>query len=318
MSLANLNADDVLAAEADAYMTCAFRLSYIFGDAAIERLLKVPANSLEAAKENWAASTDKSASAVADAPLLASIAFDYAWLGKAPGDAHSEDLVTDLLAIAQFFSVDTGMDAHDRSWPYAVIEGMPSNEILVSVCRAAYARWAIANDHSVSLPDLAALARVSEKTIRMAANPKNPGALKTTKQGNRTVVEADDALAWLSKRSDFRPTDTTTVDASGALLSVPEQLKNTRAAAERTNRFATALATAEIPLASWLHVEDGAGHPDLKGIDAVRLATAARHLALPHPEEFARRVIEHVFDNRQAKDRERLRRELAKLTSAQA
>lgn len=318
MSLANLTAHDVQAAEADAYMTCAFRLSYIFGNAAIERLLKLPGNALDTAKDQWASGPDKCTLPVADAPLLASIAFDYGWLGKAPRAGHIDDLVTDLLAIAQFFSVDTGLDAHDRSWPYAVIEGMPSNEILVSVCRAAYARSAIANDHVVSLPELAALARVSEKTIRMAANPKNPGALKTTKQGNRTVVEPGDALAWLTRRPDYRPTDTSNIGASGALLAVPEQLKTARVVAEKDGRFAAALATAEIPLSSWLHVEDGTGHPDLKGVDAIRLATAARHLELPHPEEFARRVIEHVFDNRQAKDRERLRRELAKLASAQA
>ena len=315
MSLANLTLEDVLAAQADAYLTCAFRLSYIFGDAAIERLLKLPAQSLGATMEQWASTSDKVGRPVADAPLMAGTAFDYAWLGKAPRDGHINDVVTDLVAIGQFFSVDSGMDAHDRSWPYALIGGMPSNEILVSVCRAAYARWAIANDYSVSLPELAALARVSDKTIRMAANPKNPAALKTSKNGTRTVVEADDALAWLSRRADYRPTDTSTVSSTGALLAVPEQMKNARLAAEPDGTFSAALSAGDIPLASWLHAEDGTGHPDLKGMDAVRLATVARHLELPQPEDFARRVIEHVYDNRKAKDADRLRRELAKLSS---
>lgn len=315
MSLANLSIDDVLAAEADAYLTCAFRLSYIFGEPAIERLLQLPAQSLKSAMEDKASNPDKVAESVADAPLLAAAAFDYAWLGKTPRHGHVDDLITDLTAIGQFFSVDSGMETHDRSLPYSVLAGLPSNEILASLCRAAYARWAISSDMDVSLPDLAALARVSDKTIRMAANPKVPGALKTKKLGNRTVVTAEDALAWLSRRPDFRPTDTSTVTAGGMLVGVPEQLKNTRLAAEPNGRFSSALASNEIPLATWMSIEGGDGHPDLEGLEAARLASIARDLGLLHPEEFARRVIEHVYDNRSAKDAERRRRELATLST---
>jgi hypothetical protein len=310
MSLANLSIEDVLAAETDAYLTCAFRLSYLFGEPAIERMLQLPPNGLKATMEGRTAT-------VADAPLLAATAFDYAWLGKAPRHGHVDDLVTDLAAIGQFFSVDSGMDAHDRSLPYSVIGGIPSNEILASLCRAAHARWAISSDMDVSLPDLAALARVSDKTIRMAANPKVPGALKTKKLGNRTVVSPEDALAWLSRRPDFRPTDTSTAAPGGALVAVPDQLRNARQSAESAERFAAALAASGIPQDTWMSLEGGAGHPDLAGLEAGRLIAFARHLELLHPEEFARRVIEHAYDNRSAKDAERRRRELAKLSAGQ-
>ena len=315
MSLAQLTIDDVLAAEADAYLTCAFRLSYIFGQGAIERMLQLPSGGLKLRMVERATNPATVGGLVSDAPMLAAVAFDYAWQGKAPQHGHASDLVADLQAIGQFFSEDTGMDAHDQSLPYAVIAGLPSNQILVSLCKAAYARWAISAGMDLSLTELADLARVSEKTIRMAANPKVAGALKTKKVGNRTAVAPEDALAWLSRRPDFCPTDNSTITAEGSQIEVPEQLRNARQSAEADGRFSSALVASGIPLATWTSLEAGAGHPDLKGLEAERLTLLAGRLELRNPDDFARRVIDHVYDNRRAKDTQRRRHELAKISA---
>lgn len=58
----------------------------------------------------------------------------------------------------------------------------------------------------ISIEELAALAKVSEKTLRMAANPKNEVALRTKKNGHRTFITTEDAMDWLARRPDFVPT----------------------------------------------------------------------------------------------------------------
>lgn len=63
-------------------------------------------------------------------------------------------------------------------------------------------RWDHVDDSlgQLTLPDLAFLAGIDEKTVRNLANPKGKEPLVTVKHGSRTYVERDVALEWLKKR----------------------------------------------------------------------------------------------------------------------
>ena len=79
--------------------------------------------------------------------------------------------------------------------------------MLKSVMAAALARYILHEGDDVTFDQLAALAQVAEKTVRMAANPKLKNALRTiSAPGNRAYIRAEDALEWLGRRKDFRPT----------------------------------------------------------------------------------------------------------------
>jgi transcriptional regulator with XRE-family HTH domain len=65
------------------------------------------------------------------------------------------------------------------------------------------------DDEPLELKELAAIAGLKEKTVRMAAigQDKNPD-LVTFKDGSRTYVQPEEAKRWLAKKnSDYRPID---------------------------------------------------------------------------------------------------------------
>ncbi len=68
------------------------------------------------------------------------------------------------------------------------------------------ARWSLYRGERIDLTQIAMLAGLAEKTVRMAANPKGKDPLVTTKDGHRTFVEPIEALRWLSTKPAFRPT----------------------------------------------------------------------------------------------------------------
>ncbi|EIL97313.1 helix-turn-helix domain-containing protein [Rhodanobacter thiooxydans] len=71
---------------------------------------------------------------------------------------------------------------------------------------AAHARKAIDDGGRVTIEWLAALANVSERTIRSATNASNPNAMPIIKEGHWTFIDASHALQWISRRNDFAPT----------------------------------------------------------------------------------------------------------------
>lgn len=58
-----------------------------------------------------------------------------------------------------------------------------------------------------TIKQIATLANMDEKSVRNAANPKNPDALKTFRDvDGSTKVTRDDAIAWLKGRRSYKPT----------------------------------------------------------------------------------------------------------------
>ncbi|PTU79108.1 hypothetical protein DBO86_10540 [Pseudomonas indoloxydans] len=63
-----------------------------------------------------------------------------------------------------------------------------------------------ATSHKLNLKEIGVLARMEEKSVRNATQPKAPDRLQTCKEGTRTVVEFHEALRWLKGRRHFKPT----------------------------------------------------------------------------------------------------------------
>lgn len=64
----------------------------------------------------------------------------------------------------------------------------------------------------LSLAEVAMLANMDERSVRNAANPRLATHLKTAQRGNRTFVEPEEALRWLSDRKGFKPTKPTDLE----------------------------------------------------------------------------------------------------------
>lgn len=121
---------------------------------------------------------------------------------------------------------------HEISVAVELLEGnlvTPGGESLVSpeektslnqIVTAAIARKDLHEGEGIDINELAALAGVAEKTVRAATNPKSPNPLVVRKMGHWSVVEASDALAWLSRRPGFKPTRFETVAKAPPELQV--------------------------------------------------------------------------------------------------
>lgn len=58
----------------------------------------------------------------------------------------------------------------------------------------------------LTLNEIAFLAQMTEKSVRNATQPNAPDRLHTRKEGTRTVVDSHEALRWLKRRRNFKPT----------------------------------------------------------------------------------------------------------------
>lgn len=142
------------------------------------------------------------------------------------GEESSPDLESLLQYLAEYaWSGITSADTnwiptllHDICVPVELLTGRPVTatgdelvskdtiEFVKSVQNAANARNAIDEGNPITIEWLAALANVSERTIRTATSPSNPNAIPITKEGHWTYIQAPHALEWLSSRKDFVPT----------------------------------------------------------------------------------------------------------------
>lgn len=131
---------------------------------------------------------------------------EYAWGGTwSSGEADLDDALTEAVVVLPLLG--TGASELVDAWGNGIFP-RSSAETLETVISAATARRSLdaAQLGAITVTTLAALAGVSEKTIRMAANPKNERPLRTSKNGAFTFIEPLAAREWLEQRADFRPT----------------------------------------------------------------------------------------------------------------
>lgn len=148
-------------------------------------------------------------------PLVGDLA-DFAWEGS-----WRLDDVSLLDAFRVTVPLNVLLDAK-----LVLPDGIPifpdeDRDTLKLVMSAALARYALLTGDDLSFDQLAAIARVAEKTVRMAANPKIRNALRTeSAPGNRTYINPDHALEWLRRRKDFKETRlNSSVDDQSAIRS---------------------------------------------------------------------------------------------------
>lgn len=70
----------------------------------------------------------------------------------------------------------------------------------------AFARWELDGGSSLTIPQVACLAGLDERTVRNAASKTGKGSLQTFNQDGTTCVRAETAYAWLSSKRGFVPT----------------------------------------------------------------------------------------------------------------
>lgn len=138
------------------------------------------------------------------APQLFEEMAAYAWSGVVPGPDENtlEDRMHELCVAENLLAGDLMNSAGED------LVSADSRKLILGIITAATARKNIDDGEPVTIEQLAALGRVTERTVRGATSTTNPNPLPITKDGHWTYIQAGDALGWLSNRSDFRPTQT--------------------------------------------------------------------------------------------------------------
>lgn len=136
----------------------------------------------------------------------------YAWSGICHRH-HALDLLHELSVVVDLLEGDLVTPSGDG------LVAQETRELVRRVMNAAHARYHIDEGESVTTEQLAALAGVTERTIRTATNPKNPNAIPITKDGHWTYIEGPHALKWLSQRKDFVATQRADNRPRAAVLS---------------------------------------------------------------------------------------------------
>ncbi|MCC6505045.1 MAG: hypothetical protein IT475_06310 [Aquimonas sp.] len=227
MSIASVTPEHVEGAVYEVLWELLTVIEPLFGPASTARLLGLPEEELESWLGNWQFPTDQrnlarlSESVGCHAASLGA----YVWRGDPAGECHPVNSypevhllgqVVEAMADKVYFDTDRG-GMFGTASPL-IGENRPTDIV----------KWAVAGyiararidwlGGDITIEQLAALARVSEKTLRMAANPKNESALRITKRRHRTVITTDDAMEWLARRPDFIPTQKTTVNSWSELI----------------------------------------------------------------------------------------------------
>jgi len=219
---------------------------------------------------------------------LAAFAREGVW-SEGMGEAY--DALSDLLVGVALLQGKDGpcLIAPDETCQVPALSAAMIQQLRLAVS----ARLTLDSDGLITVPMLAALAGVAEKTIRMAANPQNDRPLKTTKDGVSTFISAEDALEWLGRRADFKPSRYyTSKGGRPKFLSVSKLATHLRGAREERNEtiqsVAKALSWGASTKNAYEQLEIGAAPTDLNVFQPSHLAQLAAHFDTPEPREFAR------------------------------
>lgn len=118
--------------------------------------------------------------------------------GICPRGEHLDDLV---LNGQDFIESVRGADTVDINNEIGSGAG-----VCTEVFDRALARWKLDNGESLTIPQVARLAGLDERTVRNAASKTDKGNLQTFSDGGKTYVRAETAYAWLSSKRGFVPT----------------------------------------------------------------------------------------------------------------
>lgn len=176
--------------------------------------------------------------------------------------------------------------------------------VIAQLSKAAHARRSLDEGESVTVDELAALARIAEKTVRMATNPAKPGSMRVTKDGHWAYIEAAEALAWLSRRGDFLPTRKNAGPAQQKAITDPQSLADAcRRGREQFGADMTHLASelgwTAAQLKAYELIEVGDITEQMACFPPQALLALAQYYGLSQPHDFARQAyrvlaLQHV------------------------
>lgn len=209
---------------------------------------------------------------------------DYAWGGQWTGDDN------DLLDTLTEFSVVAELIGHPPHGPNGPLLGDQDCNTLHKLLAATWARYYMDQGSDLDFEGLAALAGVADKTIRMAANPALPNALRTFKEGSRTLIKAADALAWLSQRKDFcvtraGPAQPAVLEAASLSTACRSWRENTGLSIDE---LSTELGWSVQQAEAYLSIESGQPRDVIEHFRPGALLALAQRLRMPEPSTFAR------------------------------
>jgi hypothetical protein len=142
---------------------------------------------------------------IEDSIVLSNIdqAYEFTRTGQWRGPI--EELVGVVNAIEPFRVL---LERNAISGPYtdALLQD-EDRDVLLRVLNSLLARRWLASGYPMTLAQVALLAELSEKSVRMAATgrDRNPDLL-TYKDGTQTLVKAEEAERWLKSRPSYKPT----------------------------------------------------------------------------------------------------------------
>jgi hypothetical protein len=169
-------------------------------------------------------------------PLVGLVAQAYDFVTSGAWSGTRDDLDTalgDLTPLEALLRQETSI-SDQRGDTHFDLDGVSR---LLNVLDRAWARFALAHERPVTLPQLAVLAGLAEKTVRMLAKAERKGKqivrddpnIYTHKAGTRTWVGCAEAHRWLGLRPDFKPTRFGTINLEPrtqlALASTLRQLR---------------------------------------------------------------------------------------------
>jgi hypothetical protein len=118
-----------------------------------------------------------------------------------------EEFACELEALESLCRIDLGSPSGRTLAPSIDTSRLPSpQQMCQRVLEHAKVRLSLHHGNPLELTEIALLAGLAEKTVRMAANPKGKDRLVIFKEGHRTFVEPDEALRWLSSKAGFHHT----------------------------------------------------------------------------------------------------------------
>lgn len=225
-----------------------------------------------------------------DLPHVAGRLAEYAYRGVGFQNENAlTDALHELCSAEELVKANLMLPNGDMLWDEE------HRHVIAQLSKAARARQSLDQGESVTVDELAALARIAEKTVRMATNPAKPGSMRVTKNGHWASIEAAEALAWLGRRSDFLPTIQDARPAQSTVIADAQSLADAcRRGREQVGAdvagLASALGWTNTQRKAYLRIEGGHIDEQMTHFPPQALLAMAQHFGLPQPLEFARQA----------------------------
>jgi transcriptional regulator with XRE-family HTH domain len=275
----------------------------LFDGSAGKRLLEIPISpdGVIPADQDAAYQAARSAGGRVENSIVLSnlaLAIDFVATGEWPGTFDELDGADDALTpFRAILTADAMIDSYGTGVVFSA-----DRDALIPVLDALLARILLAKEKSLTLQQVGVLAGLSEKTVRMAAIKKsgNPD-LHTHRDGNSTLVRAQEAERWLGLRPSYKPTR---IRSDLGALNLAPRTQNQMATLLSSLRQRAGLPLDELALrlnltaeqaASYARIEEpwwGPDDADASLFDIALLTRIARVLNVERPLEFVRALAD--------------------------